>query len=866
MEYLRLILGLTLPWICGFFCLRAVEARANPHSAPNVFRQIGYGLFLGYAGLHGIVLASSALFHTIQFWPIVGVLSIVTITGGLLAYRKGIPAAPHTSIRDGITGLSPAGRLLCALLLGWIVVHLCLIALEILHRPMFPWDAWLSWMYRAKAWFLQDAIFQFSSPSEWTANMAGPAYNVAGHNYPTFVPTIALWAASSLGLWSDTLVNLPVLFCGIALAMGIYGQCRELGGNYLHAVTAAYIFISIPIVGTHLALAGQADIWMAGFTGLGFAALIKGLIDDNRFQIALGMLMAVLAVAVKLEGLVWFLATITTFLLVTRLRLALGVAGLFSILALIAWILGLTYVVLPGLGEIGYADGLVHIPFKGSYPIMQFDLLDSYYLNFFSRGSWNLLWGLLLLSLPLLFMPESKKLQRPLISFYLIFAATQIILFGFTEQGRWAEDSTAINRLPIHFVPALVLCLMLPIIRLHRRCTSGIRKIRLPEKQSQGLVLPLAAFAITAAGLVAYLFFTLPPDQGEPHVFNPQDLRIVVGSGHIENGTGVITAYQNNIAIISSGTINVSADTLQSLRVETGGNNKNVAGFFWRREGDSANVDSLPLTHNGVVLLDLSSNSGWKGKVTEMGLIFYKDEDSSTKFHQLSLLPQTLWSSLSTVWRGWTQREHWTQASANWIAGGSGSPMVALPIVVLAWLLILLACCWIFVGRFPRCTPIILTCCLVAWVVLDIRWTTNSIVQAFTTIESSPQSRALSYIDIAEDQEIAAFIQSTKALIAEERAQILIYDAERELSFQMFRAKYHLLPHAAYVHKGDISSMPRKDVDYVLIMNPIFMEPGEQLPDKLVTARLLQEHLGHTFEAVIDSKVGTLFRASTDGG
>jgi hypothetical protein len=82
----------------------------------------------------------------------------------------------------------------------------------------------------------------------------------------------------------------------------------------------------------------------------------------------------------------------------------------------------------------------------------------------------------------------------------------------------------------------------------------------------------------------------------------------------------------------------------------------------------------------------------------------------------------------------------------------------------------------------------------------------------------------------------------------------------------MISAKYHLLPHAAYVHKGDISSMPRKDVDYVLIMNPIFIEPGEQLLDKQLTARLLKEHLGHTFEVVIDREIGTLFRASTDGG
>jgi hypothetical protein len=651
--------------------------------------------------------------------------------------------------------------------------------------------------------------------------------------------------------------------------MGIYGQCREFGGSYLHSVAAAYLLLSVPLVGTHLALAGYADIWISGFTGLGFAALIRGLIDDNRFHSALGLLMAALAITVKAEGLVWFLATVATFLLVTRPRPFLGIAGLFSVLALIAWLLGVTYVVLPGLGGVGYADGLVHIPFKGSYPLMWFDVSDDYFLNFFSRGSWNLLWSLLLLSLPLLFLSKTKKLRRPLIAFYLVFAATQIVIFGFSEQGRWAESSTAINRLPIHFVPALIFCLMLPLIAIRRRNTTMTdrRQVNVSSsKWDQRLLPPVLAFFVLACALVAYLYLSLPSNQGKPRLFNPGDMGIVVGGGQLQNGIGIISTYRNNIAIASSGPITVAADSLSVLRVDTGGDNRNSIGFFWRRKDDPNNVDTLPVTDKGVQHIDLSSAPAWKGQITEIGLVFSKDEDRSAKFHQLSLLPQTIESSLSTLWDDWTKQEYWTQASVNWIAGGGRNPTIPLPLFVLAWLLVTLVTHRLYWSGSSRYLPIALTYCLAAWMVLDVRWTANHIFQANATIKSSPKDSTFSYIDIGRDQEVAEFIQSAKALMPEEVTQVLIMAAKREMRFQLLRAKYHLLPHAAYVHEGGISSIPGKPVNYVLMINPLFLGPGEKRPDTLETASLLQESLGQTFVVVIDNEIGTLFQASTSDG
>ncbi len=115
--------------------------------------------------------------------------------------------------------------------------------------------------------------------------------------------------------------------------------------------------------------------------------------------------------------------------------------------------------------------------------------------------------------------------------------------------------------------------------------------------------------------------------------------------------------------------------------------------------------------------------------------------------------------------------------------------------------------------------------------VLDVRWTANHIFQANATIKSSPKDSTFSYIDIGRDQEVAEFIQSAKALMPEEVTQVLIMAAKQEMRFQLLRAKYHLLPHAAYVHEGGISSIPGKPVNYVLMINPLFLGPGEKRPD-----------------------------------
>ena len=347
-----------------------------------------------------------------------------------------------------------------------MAIHLIFVAVEIFTQPVYPWDAWLAWVYRAKAWFLAGNMSNIASTADWSTASSASVYTIDAWLYPLFPSVIPYWAALSLGRWSETLVNLPVLFAGLAMGMALYGQCREHGLSKLASLVICYLLYSIPLLGTHLALAGYADIWMAGFTGLGFVAVMRGAImrddaDGSGFQMVLGFLMIIFSIWVKNEGAVWLLAAIAMLILTTcRPRVPILMLVGAVIVVLFGFALGQTHIEIPLIGSLGFIDDRLAIPFIGSFRLEVHNIWHVYWDNFINMGSWNLLWvavaGSLLLGFKSPNLVSGYRTRRTALSFILIFLATQLFIFGLTDQGLWADTYTAINRLPLHFVPALL--------------------------------------------------------------------------------------------------------------------------------------------------------------------------------------------------------------------------------------------------------------------------------------------------------------------------------------------------------------------------------------------------------------------------
>jgi len=271
---LTLYSGLLLPWLGGSLWLAFADRRFNNTNPVNRFRQLGYGFFLGYVILFLAVLVNNSLTSDVSWPGLMVFLLIFTASGGFAVWQ--VRELPRATNPPGQTITPTSLKLLTTVVLLLMLVHLLFISVEIFTRPVYPWDAWLVWVYRAKAWFMAGNMADIVNPADWATATSVNTYSIHAWQYPLFPSVIPYWAALSLGRWSETLVNLPVLFAGSAIGMALYGQCREHGLSVAVSLITCYLLYSIPIFATHLALAGYADIWMAGYVGLGFIALIRG--------------------------------------------------------------------------------------------------------------------------------------------------------------------------------------------------------------------------------------------------------------------------------------------------------------------------------------------------------------------------------------------------------------------------------------------------------------------------------------------------------------------------------------------------------------------------------------------------------------
>jgi heme exporter protein D len=131
----------------------------------------------------------------------------------------------------------------------------------------------------------------------------------------------------------------------------------------------------------------------------------------------------------------------------------------------LAYALGISHLDLPLIGTFGFVDGRLLIPFIGNFRLEAHDVSRVYWDNFFTMGSWNLFWlavaGGLVTGALFLKRTPGRHARRTALSLILVFIAVQWFIFGFTDQGLWASKYTAINRLPIHFVPALLFAVMM---------------------------------------------------------------------------------------------------------------------------------------------------------------------------------------------------------------------------------------------------------------------------------------------------------------------------------------------------------------------------------------------------------------------
>lgn len=426
-------------------------AAPAPRDSADWTAMFGYSVALGLMAV-GLAVSLPSLVGIVALpewrwsWPLLPAALVWLLALRLRWFRHDVPRS--------IPAPLPPTWLLAVLLL--IAVRFVWIVDEAWLRPLFGWDAWLAWSAKAKAWALAGEVVSFAPGPDWLALPAGSVRSSLAHHYPELLSWIEVWATSLAGGWSEVAVNLIWPSLWLALLAGCHGQWRRLGVSGPESLLALYALASLPLLNVHAALPGYADLWVG--TCLAFAALawLRWAENGERGQLLLAVLLVAALPLLKFEGMVWALAMLGLMLWFGLLRLSplprlLLIGAGAGIVLLASWLFELRWL------ETVF---LLLQPAAAHHSTTASNVLLSVLSGLFAQANWHLLWYLT--PLLLLLRWRSLRASLPLSGLALMVAgglSLILLLFLFSQAGRWAESYTVVNRLFMHFAPTVV-CLV----------------------------------------------------------------------------------------------------------------------------------------------------------------------------------------------------------------------------------------------------------------------------------------------------------------------------------------------------------------------------------------------------------------------
>jgi len=450
MEWMNLLIALALPLLLGGLLVDLVMPAAVPGRTALVWGNgMLAGLLLVPLLIRLIDSAGAALsFSTIA--PIVAALIVLLA----LARRWTIARGPGQSLAEPANQrLSAQQQVLLVLLVLLIVLRLVTLGLELVWRPLFPWDATMHWATKARVWFDAQSLVPFVENGQWLELGGAGVFTDYHPGYPVTTPLLQTWVSLSLGRWDESLINLPWLLCCMGLLAAFYGQARAAGSTVLTATAFTYMLVSMPLLGTHVALAGYADLFLGAIYCAAIMAFHNWSISRRRGQAMLATFFALCCPLIKNEGFFWlltFVPGLIVVLLPARRALTLLAAGVV--------VLALALLLVPqDLAVAGHSLADLNLRYRPG-------ALAGIATSIWIQDNWHLL-GYLLVALPPLVLVLRKSASGKLAGIAVTLLSATVLflfLFLFTKYSMGAVRFTAVGRISLHLMPALVFfCLLL---------------------------------------------------------------------------------------------------------------------------------------------------------------------------------------------------------------------------------------------------------------------------------------------------------------------------------------------------------------------------------------------------------------------
>jgi hypothetical protein len=410
---------------------------------------LGYGYVVGQIlGAVGLYISATIGFG-VRFLPAAAIQVTLCILLATVLRRslRGDMSVPHAVVPLKMEGV---GRWFAIAFAAVILFRVAVLGLEATAQPLYPWDAWQQWGTKARVWFETGELKRFVSPDEWlriSSSTGDAVYTDANPRYPPLVPLIQVWSLGPTHTWDDSAIGLTWAILMAALGVAMTGQLFRTSGYWPLALGAAYMAVSLPILDTHAALAGYADLPLSVMFVLAFMAAAAWVRFRRKGDAAMAILLLAFLPLFKRPGIVWAL-TFLPFLMFAVIRRPLR--------PMLRGVLVFAFV---------GAAALIVVHILGAHTATLGDSVESLVANLFAWENWHLLWYLAIF-LPLLHRHRRWSNQLSVAGTTLgLGAAFLAAVFWGTSLSASIADATTLNRALLPLGPATCFFLTLLIQR-----------------------------------------------------------------------------------------------------------------------------------------------------------------------------------------------------------------------------------------------------------------------------------------------------------------------------------------------------------------------------------------------------------------
>lgn len=453
MNLVLLWVAYLLPLLLGSASVLAVAGR--PVAPSGWLRILGEGWLLGMLMISALMMIPGLVpvdvFRVLAL-PVTAMAVLIL----LIARRRRLWLMPDASQLPAPA--APSEWPWATLALVVILLHAVALWWEARLLPTLAWDAWSTWLFKARVWFGQPAFLPFVEPATALAQVGGKALPTLAPHYPNAVPRFVVWAASANGEWSGQAIRglWPLLW--LSLGASCFGGLRALGLGLAAAALATAALLSLPLINHHVALAGYADLWLASLTMMAALRLAAWQRYARPRDALLFLLFAALLPMIKLEGMVWMAGLLGAAVLsrfAPRLRLPL--VALIVVVALVLVRGPGLFLPLLGAGWLEIHWGEMLVPGVGTLELFWRPVWREVLSALFVLPNWHLLWY----AVPLILVLGARRLRAApdaqTLGWFLLYALTFLGgLFFLTEASRWAENLTSVNRVLLQVVPVVI--------------------------------------------------------------------------------------------------------------------------------------------------------------------------------------------------------------------------------------------------------------------------------------------------------------------------------------------------------------------------------------------------------------------------